>query len=58
MITLTWTTWLARGNSAKLSLVHVVVPDTLTYMTPDSLGAAPDLQENGRRRKCNESENG
>ena len=40
-----WATALARANRARLSLLHVVVPDALTYMTPDSLAAALDLQE-------------
>ena len=36
---------LARANDAKLSLLHVVVPDALRYMTPASPNAALELQE-------------
>lgn len=42
---LAWATALARANRAKLCVFHVVVPDALTYMTPDSSRAALDLQE-------------
>jgi len=41
---LAWASGIARANHAKLSLLHVVVPDALTYMTPASV-AALDLQE-------------
>jgi nucleotide-binding universal stress UspA family protein len=40
-----WAVALARATRAKLSLFHVVVPDTFTYLTPDSYRAALDLQE-------------
>lgn len=43
-----WAIALARGNRAKLSVLHVVVPDALTYMTPDS-PTALDIQENRAR---------
>lgn len=36
---------LARANEATLSVLHAVVPDGLTYMTPDSSAAAFELQE-------------
>jgi nucleotide-binding universal stress UspA family protein len=38
-------TSVARANQAKLALLHVVVPDALTYLTPGSPAAAHDLQE-------------
>jgi nucleotide-binding universal stress UspA family protein len=41
----TWAAGLARANHARLSLLHILVPDTLTYMAPDSLAAALDLQQ-------------
>jgi nucleotide-binding universal stress UspA family protein len=50
-VAFTWATSLARANQAKLSLLHVVVPDALTYMTPDSRGAARELQEKWAREE-------
>jgi nucleotide-binding universal stress UspA family protein len=41
----TWANALARSNLAKLYVLHVVAPDALTYMSPDSLEAALVLQE-------------
>ena len=35
----TWATGLTRANSAKRSLLHVVVPETVTYMSKYPLGA-------------------
>ena len=46
-----WATGLARANRAKLSLLHVVVPDTFTYMTPESLTTALELQEKWAREQ-------
>jgi nucleotide-binding universal stress UspA family protein len=43
-----WAIALAHGNQAKLSVLHVVVPDALTYMAPDS-ATALDIQENRAR---------
>ena len=40
-----WAVAAARAHHAGLSLLHVVVPDALTYMTPDSPAAALDMQE-------------
>lgn len=37
---------LARANQAKLSVLHVVVPHALTYMTPDSPAVALDIRRN------------
>ena len=36
---------IARANQAKLSVLHVLVPDMLTRLTPDSSSATFDLQE-------------
>src|SRR5579859_5899724 len=36
---------LARANQATLSVLHAVVPDAFTFMTPDSSAAAFELQE-------------
>ena len=42
---LTLAVGLTRANEATLSVLHAVVPDAFTYMTPDSLAAAFELQE-------------
>jgi len=42
---LAWASGIARANHVKLSLVHVVVPDALAFMTPAAVAAALDLQE-------------
>jgi nucleotide-binding universal stress UspA family protein len=36
---------IAREYGAKVSMLHVLVPDVLTYLTPDSPTAAIDLQK-------------
>lgn len=41
----TWAAGLARANNAELSVLHVLVPDMLTRLTPDSSSAAFALQE-------------
>ena len=46
-----WATELSRANDAMLSVLHVVVPDTLTYMTPDSPAAALETQETWAREQ-------
>jgi nucleotide-binding universal stress UspA family protein len=48
---LKWAMDMARTNEAKLAVLHVVIPDALTYMTPDSPDAALDLQEQWARRE-------
>src|SRR6516162_2049195 len=40
-----WAIDMARANQAKLSMLHVLIPDMLTRLTPDSSSAAFDLQE-------------
>ena len=42
---LTWAMGMARADEAKLTVLHVVVPDALIYMTPDSPARALDIQE-------------
>ncbi len=42
---------LARTHHSKLSVLHVVVPNALTYMNPDSPVAALDMQENWAREE-------
>lgn len=42
---LTWAWSMARANEAKLTVLHVVVPDALIYMTPDSPTVPLDIQE-------------
>ena len=42
---LTWAMSMARANGAKLSVLHVVVPDALVYLTPGSPTVALDIQE-------------
>ena len=42
---LRWAEDVARANEAKLAVLHVVIPDALTYMTPDSPRVALDIQE-------------
>jgi nucleotide-binding universal stress UspA family protein len=42
---LAWAMRMARANGAKLSVLHVMVPDALVYMTPDSPTVAFDIQE-------------
>lgn len=48
---LQWAIGLARAHNSKLCVFHVVVPDVLTYMTPDSPAAALDLKENWAREE-------
>lgn len=36
---------IAREYGAKVTALHILVPDVLTYMTPDSLSAAIELQK-------------
>lgn len=40
-----WAIAIARANQGKLSVLHVLVPDMLTRLTPDSSSAAFELQE-------------
>lgn len=40
-----WALAIARAKQAQLSMLHVLVPDMLTRLTPDSSSAAFDLQE-------------
>lgn len=40
-----WAIAMARANRAKLSVLHVLVPDMLTRLTPDSSSSAFELQE-------------
>lgn len=40
-----WAIDIARVNGSTLSVLHVVVPDALTYLTPVSPTAAVELQE-------------
>jgi len=42
---LTWAMSMARANGAKLSMLHVVIPDALVYLTPGSPTDALDIQE-------------
>lgn len=42
---LTWAVSMARANGAKLSVLHVVIPDALVHLTPDSPTVALDIQE-------------
>jgi nucleotide-binding universal stress UspA family protein len=51
-----WASGIARANHEKLSLLHVVVPDALTYMTPDSHAAALDLQEKWAKEQVQQVE--
>lgn len=44
-----WAIDIARANGSTLSVLHVVVPDTLTYLTPVSPAAAADIQESWAR---------
>src|SRR5262252_5709616 len=43
-----WAMDIARANGATLSVVHALVPDALTYLTPVP-PAALDIQENWAR---------
>jgi nucleotide-binding universal stress UspA family protein len=42
---LTWAMGMARAEETKVAVLHVVVPDALTYMTPDSPARSLDIQE-------------
>jgi nucleotide-binding universal stress UspA family protein len=42
---LTWAMSMARANGAKLSVLNVVIPDALVYLTPGSATVALDTQE-------------
>ncbi|MBS1841533.1 MAG: universal stress protein [Acidobacteria bacterium] len=42
---LRWAAAIARANQAELSVLHVLVPDMLARLTPDSFSAALELQE-------------
>jgi nucleotide-binding universal stress UspA family protein len=42
---LQWAIGFARAHQSKLSVLHVVVPDALTYMTPDSPVITLDMLE-------------
>jgi nucleotide-binding universal stress UspA family protein len=48
---LTWAMSMARANEAKLSVLHVVVPDALVYMTPSSPTVATEMQEEWANRE-------
>jgi nucleotide-binding universal stress UspA family protein len=51
-----WAMALAHASGAKLALLHVVVPDALTCLTPDSRTAAIDLQETWAREQMQQLE--
>ena len=42
---------IAHDHGAKVSALHGLVPDVLTYMTPDSPSAAIELQKEYAREK-------
>ena len=42
---LTWAMGMARASETKLAVLHVVVPDALTYMTSDSPARSLEIQE-------------
>jgi nucleotide-binding universal stress UspA family protein len=46
---LEWAVDLAHAHQAKIAMVHAVIPDALTYMTPDSPMVALDIQEEWAR---------
>jgi nucleotide-binding universal stress UspA family protein len=48
---LQWAVGLARAHQSKLSVLHVVIPDALIYMTPDSPVIALDTQEKWAREE-------
>jgi nucleotide-binding universal stress UspA family protein len=48
---LTWAMSMARANGAKLSVLHVVIPDALVYLTPGSPTVALDIQEEWAQRE-------
>jgi nucleotide-binding universal stress UspA family protein len=52
-----WAMDIARANGATLSVVHVVVPDTLSYLAPVSPAAAVDIQENWARQEMQKIDN-
>lgn len=47
---LKWAKGLARANEGTLAVLHVVVPDALTYMTPGSPEASLDIHEQWARK--------
>jgi nucleotide-binding universal stress UspA family protein len=51
-----WAVNIARANDSTLSVLHVVVPDTLSYLTPLSPAAAVDIQENSARQKMQQTD--
>ncbi len=53
---LEWAVAVARAHHAKLSILHVVTPDTFTYMAPDSPAVALDIQEQWARHQMEELE--
>lgn len=53
---LQWAVAVARAHKAKLSVVHVVSPDTFTFMAPDSPALALDIQEQWARRQMDQLE--
>jgi len=46
-----WAIDIARANGSTLSVVHVVVPDVLTYLAPVSPAATLDIKENWARKE-------
>lgn len=48
---LAWAMSIARAHEAKLSVLHVVVPDALVYMTPSSPTVATEIQEEWANRE-------
>src|SRR5215475_3447176 len=46
-----WAIDIARANGSTLSVVHVVVPDVLTYLAPVSPAATLVIKENWARKE-------
>src|SRR5579863_3670285 len=53
---LEWAVAVARAHQAKLFVLHVVIPDTFTYLSPDPPSMTLDIQENWARNKMAELE--
>ena len=50
-VALQWAMGIAKANEARLSVVHVVVPDALIYLTPASPTITLDFQEQWARKE-------
>jgi nucleotide-binding universal stress UspA family protein len=48
---LRWAMSMANANEAKLSVLHVVVPDALVYLTPSSPTVSTEIQEEWANRE-------